>query len=208
MTGSPLPLPRLSAPATRALAGAGISDLRQLDGTPEKDVLALHGVGPAQLGVLRDALAAVGLAFSEPVARPTATGRNDNTAFVPTATSPREWIESLPATGRVTDGLRLLTLFDDVTGAEAAMWAGSIVGYGHSHYIYDSGREGDTFTVGFSPRSSAISLYGLLGGPEEQLLLDRLGPHRTGRSCLYVTRVDRVDEQALRDLVAAAWARR
>ncbi|KAA0917916.1 hypothetical protein FQ137_00410 [Dietzia sp. ANT_WB102] len=50
MTGFPLPLPRLSAPATRSLASADITDLRQLDGTSEKHVLALHGIGPSQLG--------------------------------------------------------------------------------------------------------------------------------------------------------------
>lgn len=88
MTGSPSPLPRLSAPATRALAAAGITDLRQLDGLPEKEILALHGVGPSQLGVLRDAMAAAGHAFADPVARPAPTGRNDNSAFLPGAASP------------------------------------------------------------------------------------------------------------------------
>lgn len=103
MTGSPSPLPRLSAPATRALAAAGITDLRQLDGLPG-------------------------------------------------AASPRDWIAELPTARRAEDGLRLLELFDDATGAEAVTWAGSIVGYGHHHhYVYDSGRDGDTFVVGFSP---------------------------------------------------------
>lgn len=208
MTGPPLPLPRLSAPAMRALAADGIADLRQLHGTPEKDVLSLHGVGPAQLGVLRDALAAAGLAFADPISRPAATGRNDNTAFLPTGTGPQDWINGLPTTRRVDDGMRLLTMFDEVTGGTATLWAGSIVGYGHSHYVYDSGREGDTFVVGFSPRASATSLYGLLGAPGEEELLDRLGPHKTGRGCLYVTRLDRVDEQVLRHLVAVAWGRR
>ncbi|MVZ90467.1 helix-hairpin-helix domain-containing protein [Microbacter sp. ANSKLAB05] len=208
MTGPPLPLPRLSAPATRALATAGITDLRHLDGTPEKDVLALHGVGPSQLGVLREALTAAGLAFSAPVSRPAATGRNDNTALLPTGAPPRQWIEGLPTARRVDDGLRLLAMFDEITGEPASMWAGSIVGYGHSHYVYDSGREGDTFVVGFSPRSSATSLYGLLGGPDEEEQLARLGPHKSGKGCLYVTRLDRIDARALRDMVESAWGRR
>ncbi|MBS7547627.1 DUF1801 domain-containing protein [Dietzia massiliensis] len=207
MTGSPSPLPRLSAPATRALAAAGITDLRQLDGLPEKEILALHGVGPSQLGVLRDAMAAAGHAFADPVARPAPTGRNDNSAFLPGAASPRDWIAELPTARRAEDGLRLLELFDDATGAEAVTWAGSIVGYGHHHYVYDSGREGDTFVVGFSPRASSLTLYGLLGLPDEDHLLARLGPHKTGRGCLYVTRLDRVDEQVLREMVGEAWAR-
>lgn len=140
--------------------------------------------------------------------RPGGTGRNDNTAFLAGEAQPREWIESLPTPRRVADGLALLTMFDEVTGAPGVLWAGSIVGYGHHHYVYDSGREGDTFTVGFSPRSSAMTLYGLLGGPGEEELLARLGPHKTGKGCLYVTRVGRIDEQVLREMVAEAWGRR
>lgn len=207
MDRPPLSLPRLSAPAARALAGAGIDDLRQLDGMREKDVLALHGVGPAQLGVLRDALTAAGLAFTDPITRPSPTGRNDNATLAAAPGSPRGWIEALPTDRRVEDGLRLLELFDRVTGEQATMWGPSMVGYGHHHYVYDSGREGDTFVVGFSPRATNAVLYGLLDTPEAEGLLARLGPHKVGRGCLYVTRVARVDQQVLQDLVASAWNR-
>lgn len=139
---------------------------------------------------------------------PTAAGRNDNTAFLPGDASPRDWIAGLPTARRVGDGLRLADLFDEVTGEQPVLWAGSIVGYGHHHYVYDTGREGDTFVVGFSPRSSAVSLYGLLGGQDEEDLLGRLGPHKTGKGCLYVTRLARIDEQVLRQMIEAAWARR
>ena len=205
MSAAPLPLPRLAAPAARALAGAGITDLRQLSGMAEKDVLAMHGLGPSQLGVLRDALAGAGLEFTNPIARPQSTGRNDNTALVVSTVSPRDWIEGLPTARRVEDGLRLLELFDEITGEAATMWGPSIVGYGRSHYVYDSGREGDTCRVGFSPRASALSLYGLLGIPGEAGFLERLGPHKTGKGCLYVTRLARIDEQVLRDMIDTGW---
>lgn len=134
------------------------------------------------------------------------TDRDDNTVFRPGPLPPREWIEGLPTARRVEDGLSLLEIFGEVTGETATMWGPSIVGYGRSHYVYDSGREGDTCRVGFSPRASALSLYGLLGTPGEAQLLERLGPHKTGRGCLYVTRLARVDEQVLREMIAAGWA--
>ena len=59
--------------------------------------------------------------------------------------------------------------------------------------------------MGFSPRASALTLYGLLGTPGAEALLARLGPHRTGTGCLYVSSLARVDQQVLRDLVALAW---
>ncbi|MGW8591946.1 DUF1801 domain-containing protein [Dietzia sp. NPDC055343] len=205
MSDTPLPLPRLSAPAARALAAAGITDLRQLDGRAEGEVLALHGLGPAQLGVLRDALTGAGLAFTDPVARPRPTGRNDNTTLAASGGSPRAWIEGLPTARRVEDGLRLLELFGEETGEEPVLWGPSMVGYGHHHYVYDSGREGDSFRVGFSPRASALSLYGIL--PDDPAVLGRLGPHRTGKGCLYLTRLARIDELVLREMIAAGWAR-
>ena len=204
-TAPALPLPRLSAPAGRALAEAGITDLRRLVDMREKDVLALHGLGPAQLGVLRDALAGHGLAMLEPVTRPRATGRNDNTALAVSEASPREWIAGLDTARRRDEGMRLLEIFGDATGAEAVMWGPSMVGYGFHHYVYDSGREGDTFRVGFSPRKAALSLYGLLGLPGGEAMLDELGPHRTGKGCLYVTALAKVDEDVLHRMVETAW---
>lgn len=139
--------------------------------------------------------------------QPNAASRNDNTVMAAADQSPREWIESLPSARRAGDGLRLLKIFGEATGDEATMWGPSIVGYGHHHYIYDTGREGDTCRVGFSPRASVISLYGLLGAPATELLLDRLGPYRMGKGCLYISSLARVDAQVLGDLVGAAWHR-
>lgn len=207
MSDVALPLPHLAAPARRTLDGAGISDLRHLDEMAEKDVLALHGLGPAQLGALRDALSAAGLAFTDPVTRPRATGRSDNTALVASGTAPSEWIASLPTARRVDEGLRLLEVFGEATGAQPVMWGPSIVGYGRHHYVYDSGREGDTCRVGFSPRKAALTFYGLLGVAGGDDLLGDLGPHRLGKGCLYVSSLSRVDDRVLRDLVAVAWER-
>lgn len=81
------------------------------------------------------------------------------------------------------------------------MWGPSIVGFGRYHYRYATGREGEAPAVGFSPRKSSLSLYGLTYGPESLELLGRLGKHRTGAGCLYVNKLDDVDVAVLEDLI-------
>ncbi|HSO90229.1 MAG TPA: DUF1801 domain-containing protein [Arthrobacter sp.] len=102
---------------------------------------------------------------------------------------------------RHRDGLRLLALMGEVTGQPAEMWGPTIVGFGRYHYKYATGREGDAPAVGFSPRKASLSLYGLTYGPESAALLARLGKHKTGAGCLYVTRLEDVDEAVLTDLI-------
>ena len=104
------------------------------------------------------------------------------------------------------DSRTLLDIMRRITGQEPQLWNVGTIGFGTYHYKYDSGREGDTFVVGFSPRASALTLYGLLGAPGAEELFAKLGPHKAGKGCLYVTTLAKVDEQVLRDLVAAAWA--
>jgi predicted Fe-Mo cluster-binding NifX family protein len=56
-------LPRLAAPARRALAGAGYRSLEQLARVREADIAKLHGMGPNAMNALRDALRERGLSF-------------------------------------------------------------------------------------------------------------------------------------------------
>jgi hypothetical protein len=83
------------------------------------------------------------------------------------------------------------------------MWGPSIIGFGRSHYKYASGREGDTFIIGFSPRKQNLSLYvGSLD--QQQALLDQLGKHSLGKGCLYINRLSDVDLAVLKRLLEAA----
>lgn len=102
---------------------------------------------------------------------------------------------------RRRDAHLLVDLMREVTGQPPVLWGRSIIGFGARHYRYDSGHEGDTAAVGFAPRKAQSVLYltGDLGEYEE--LLARLGPHTTGKGCLYLKRVDQADRQALRDIV-------
>lgn len=85
------------------------------------------------------------------------------------------------------------------------MWGPSIIGFGQVHYRYESGREGDMGAAGFSPRKAAISVYIPEGFDRYGALLERLGPHRTGVSCLYITQLAKVDHQVLAELVRASY---
>ena len=110
------------------------------------------------------------------------------------------WSESVEPARRA-EAERLLTLFAEATGWEPRLWGPSIVGFGRYVYRYDSGHGGESLVVGFSPRKAELSLYGLLGA--DDALLARLGPHRAGKGCLYLKKLDGVDEDALHGLIQA-----
>lgn len=121
----------------------------------------------------------------------------------PTEVSVNDFLAAVEHPTRRADALRLDRIFREVTGWEPKMWGGSIVGYGRYHYRYDSGREGDFLATGFSPRMKNLVIYIMPGYGNFSSILDRLGRHKLGKSCLYVTRLDNLDEAALRRLIAA-----
>jgi len=88
------------------------------------------------------------------------------------------------------------------------MWGTSIIGFGDLHYKYATGREGDWFKIGLSPRKANLTLYVLEGGPGEASLLARLGKYTTGVSCLYLKRLADVDRQVLRQIIEEAWKKK
>lgn len=99
------------------------------------------------------------------------------------------------------DSLAIVALMQDVSGLEPRMWGVSIVGFGDYHYKYATGREGDTFQVGFSPRKQNLTIYLSYGFDEQSALMDRLGKYKTGKACLYIKRLADVDLEVLRELV-------
>jgi Domain of unknown function (DU1801) len=124
----------------------------------------------------------------------------------PTDASVAAFVAGLADERQRADSERLIALMSKVTGEPAIMWGPSIIGFGSYHYRYASGREGDTPLVGFSPRKTALTLYASAGEDERAELLARLGPHKVGKSCVYVKRLSDVDEQVLADLVRAGVA--
>lgn len=125
---------------------------------------------------------------------------------LPSASDPADFIRAVGNDKRREDAERLLAIMTEVTGEPAVMWGASMIGFGAFHYRYASGHEGDTMKVGFSPRASALTLYGLQGHPQSADLLSRLGPHTLGKGCVYVKNLDAIDEEVLRELVAHGYA--
>src|SRR5690606_26640294 len=115
------------------------------------------------------------------------------------------FLDSVPDERRRADGHELRRLFERVTGAAAEMWGPSMIGFGTSRYTNTTGTH-DWFAVGFSPRKAALTIYGVHDGyGEPDPLLDELGPHTTGKGCLYIKRLEDVEVSVLERLVANAW---
>lgn len=124
----------------------------------------------------------------------------------PTDASVESFLEKVSPAKRKRDAATLLSLMERVTGEEAVMWGPSIVGFGHYHYQYESGREGDAGAAGFAPRKAASVIYLPDGIGSHEALLRQLGPHTTGVGCLYIKDLEAVDLEVLEEIVARSYA--
>jgi hypothetical protein len=95
----------------------------------------------------------------------------------------------------------LIRLMKKITGAEPALWGGSIVGFGKYHYKYESGHEGFSCLTGFAPRKNNLSIYVMPGYSELTDLIKKLGKHKAGKGCLYVKRLSDIDMKVLEALI-------
>jgi len=101
----------------------------------------------------------------------------------------------------------IIEIMESVSKLKPVMWGSAIIGFGTRHYVYESGREGDTVIVGFSPRKQAIALY-LAGGLEPlRDELSNLGKHTTGNGCLYIKSLKDVDIPVLKNILTKAYRR-
>ena len=124
----------------------------------------------------------------------------------PTDINPRDYVAAIDNPAARADSEILLEMMARITGESAKMWGPSIVGFGSYHYKYESGREGDFFVAGFASRKSGLVVY-LLGQFSEQTkLLEKLGKHKMGKSCLYIKRLANIDMDVLEDLITKSVA--
>ncbi len=124
----------------------------------------------------------------------------------PTEASVTAFIDAVADEGKRADAKTLVRLMKSAAGEKPKMWGPSIIGFGSYHYKYESGREGDTPVIAFSPRKPAIVLYGVTGFTGAEALLGKLGKHTTGKGCLYIKKLVDVDTTVLETVFRKALA--
>ena len=107
---------------------------------------------------------------------------------------------------RRRDAIRINEMMTRLSGTDPRMWGASIVGFGEYTYTSGSGKESTWMKIGFSPRKQSLTLYIMDGFDSYQSLLGDLGPHTTGKSCLYIRDLDKVDESVLEALISSSLA--
>ena len=120
----------------------------------------------------------------------------------PTRADVESFIEAIPNANRRDDARVLCRLLSEITREPATLWGASIVGFGTYHYRYESGHEGNAPLASFAPRAALLVVY-LIGGFADghERLLGRLGPHKTGKGCLYVKRLADINLDVLREVI-------
>lgn len=136
-----------------------------------------------------------------PAKKKTAKKKAADLKTKPNSKSVEAFINAVPNEQRRKDAKTALALMKKWTGLKPKMWGPSIIGFGSYHYKYESGREGDMCMTGFSPRASSIVFYVMGGAPEGDPLFKKLGKHKTGKSCLYVNRLDDIDLGVLEKII-------
>lgn len=123
----------------------------------------------------------------------------------PTTASVEDFLNAVPNAQKRADAFVLLGLMQQITRLAPKMWGPTIVGFGDLHYVYASGREGDSGLIGFSPRKANLTLYTVQGWERYPALLANLGQFSLGKVCLYIKRLSDVDMPALKQLIRVAY---
>jgi hypothetical protein len=117
-----------------------------------------------------------------------------------------EFLSSIIDVTKREDSYTLLNLMRETSNCEPKMWGASIIGFGSYHYVGKSGREGDWFMIGLSPRKQNLTLYTLGGWDHNIELLAALGKHTLGKGCLYIKRLSDINFTVLAKLVKASFS--
>lgn len=126
----------------------------------------------------------------------------------PTKASVDSYLAGIQDPSQRADAKTLVKIMEIVSGEKAKMWGTAIVGFGTDHYVYESGREGDTPLIGFSARKAANVIYSAIGFPGADALLKKLGKHTTGKGCLYIKSLADINDDILKAMLSKSVAAR
>lgn len=119
----------------------------------------------------------------------------------PTTASVSQFLDQLTPEKKRQDANRIYQLMQSITGCEGVLWGTSIIGFGNYTYRYKSGRTGEWFLCGFSPRKQALTLYLTCDVSHQSLDFSPLGPHKKGKGCLYLKDLEQIDFDVLKKLI-------
>lgn len=134
------------------------------------------------------------------IAKKTVPKKASANKTVATAGSVDAFINKAPAKYK-GDAISLIEIMSSVMKEPPVMWGPSMIGFGTYHYVYDTGREGDSLLVGFSPRASAISLYGISVIAQEPELAEKFGKYTMGKGCVYIKKLEDIHIPTLKKLI-------
>jgi hypothetical protein len=120
---------------------------------------------------------------------------------VPTKFSVDKFLKGIKDEQTRDDCFEIRKIMEKATKARAKMWGPAIVGFGDYHYVYESGREGDWFITGFSPRKQNLTLYMMGGFQQFDDLMKKLGKYSLGKGCLYINKLEDVDMKVLKEII-------
>jgi hypothetical protein len=123
-----------------------------------------------------------------------------------TENSVEDFLNSIENEQRKKDAFEVVELMKSITRLEPKMWGDSIVGFGSYHYKYASGRKGDYFITGFAPQKANLAVYTIDGLEKYAALLEKLGDYKTSVSCLYITDLDKIDKEILKEIITKSYS--
>ena len=119
-----------------------------------------------------------------------------------TKVSVEKFIDTVKDEKKRNDCFIISNMMKKITGEDPKMWGPSIVGFGKYHYKYESGREGEFFITGFSPRKSNLTLYIMSGFKKYESLLTKLGKYKNSGSCIYLKTLDDINLKILETMIS------
>ncbi|GAG93018.1 unnamed protein product, partial [marine sediment metagenome] len=119
----------------------------------------------------------------------------------PSDESVEDFLKNVENQTRKKDSFEILKIMKEISGFDPILWGNSIIGFGSYHYKYKSGREGDMPLTGFSPRKQNLTLYIMDGFEKKDELLNKLGKHKLGKSCLYINKLDDINIHVLKEII-------